>query len=174
MSNSIARASYWLVRLLKMLIKETLTKNQVGWELHRGGQLTRALDQVTSLQFCSCCHSFSKPRTRSTLWKRCDLRSSAPQSSSLWNGRWKDTWLQLLWWLIFNLCIHSDLHGSTDRESLGHSKVQLVFDAYKEPLFKIQAGIKPILGLDLGFAQNCLFIFYRDGSNQINCLYLKS
>ena len=64
MSNSIARASYWLVRLLKMLIKETLTKNQVGWELHRGGQLTRALDQVTSLQFCNCCHNQNKTQNK--------------------------------------------------------------------------------------------------------------
>ena len=45
-SNSIARASYWLVRLLKMLIKETLTKTRLAGnstvEVNSPGRLTRS------------------------------------------------------------------------------------------------------------------------------------
>ena len=52
--------------------------------------------------------------------------------------------------------------------------VQLVFDVFKEPRIKMAVSTKPILGLDLGFTQHFLFIFYRVEPNIIHCLRLES
>ena len=62
----------------------------------------------------------------------------------------------------------------TDRDSLGHSKVELVFDVFKKPTIKIPASKKRILALDLGFKGGFLYIFYRVDPDFIHCFCLKS
>ena len=79
-----------------MLIKETLTKTRLAGnstvEVNSPGRLTRS----HPFSFVVVVIVFQNPE-QGPPSGRGDLRSSAPQSSSLWNGRWKDTWLQLLW-----------------------------------------------------------------------------
>ena len=47
-----------------------LKQTKVGWQLHHGGQLTRALDQVQSPAQFDADHYFDKFRTNQILWRR--------------------------------------------------------------------------------------------------------
>merc|ERR1712223_1815571 len=110
-SNSLARGSYWLV----------------GWDLHSGGALARALDQnkANPLEEVTC------------VALRRGLLLCGTEG-----GR-----------ILGFQC--------SDRDSLGRSKVELVFDVFKKPTIKIPASKKRILALDLGFKGGFLYIFYR-------------